>query len=101
MTIWDEFFGNSTYNRHIINRTNNWYWNMWQEMNNMMQDALNEAVPVEKPQTKVVSTKIVKRNGKVYRITVEQLLDGEEEEDTSVEAEESEDFDPDFTEDNA
>lgn len=107
MTIWDEFFGNNTYNRHYINRnTDNWYLGMFREINKLMQDALDEAVPVEQPKTKVVSTKTVKRNGKTYRITVEQILDEElsEGEDASVnvsDGDEDKDFDSDFTEDNA
>jgi|TARA_R110000822_G_scaffold148319_6_gene287271 hypothetical protein len=71
--IWDDFFRDTTYNRHYINRNanSNWYLNMWSEL---MEAALDEAVPVEKPKTKIVSTKTVKRNGKTYRITVEQIL---------------------------
>jgi len=98
--IWDDFLGNNTYNRHYINNNshNNWYTNLWHEMNRMMNDALDEVDP-PKPKTKVVSTKVVKRNGKLYRITVEQILPSEVE-DTEA-TEESEDFEPDFTEDNA
>ena len=102
MTIWDEFFNNHSYNRHFINRSSdNWYVALWREMNNLMSDALDEAVPVEKPQTKVVSTKVVERNGKMYRITVEQILDETDEADSVDIAEDDEDFDSDFTEDNA
>jgi hypothetical protein len=101
MTIWDEFFNNNSYNRHFINRSSdNWYLALWREMNNLMNEALDEAVPVEKPQTKVVSTKIVERNGKKYKITVEQILDGDETDSVEI-AEDDEDFDSDFTEDNA
>ena len=97
--IWDDFLGNHTYNRHYINSSqNNWYTNLWLEMNRMMNDALDEVDP-PKPKTKIVSTKVVKRNGKLYRITVEQILSTEVE-DTEA-TEESEDFEPDFTEDNA
>lgn len=102
MTIWDEFFGNNTNNRHYINRSaDNWYINMLREVNNMMDDAINEAVPVEQPKTKVVSTKVVERNGKTYRITVEQILPEElpKGDDTSV-SDEEKDFDSDFTEEN-
>jgi hypothetical protein len=67
-------------------------------MNRMMNDALDEVDP-PKAKTKIVSTKVVKRNGKLYRITVEQILSTEVE-DTEA-TEESEDFEPDFTEDNA
>lgn len=104
MTIWDEFFGNNTYNRHYINRNgDNWYLDMLREMNKMMNDALDEAVPVKQPKTTVVSTKVVKRNGKTYRITVERILGDEpESEDASINvSDEDEDFDSDFTEDNA
>ena len=104
MTIWDEFFGNNTYNRHYINRNaDNWYLNMLRDINKMMDDAINEAVPVEKPKTKVVSTKVVNRNGKTYRITVEQILseDSPDGDDTSVDvSDKDEDFDSDFTEEN-
>jgi len=102
MTVWDEFFNNHSYNRHFINRSSdNWYVALWREMNNLMNDALDEAVPVEKPQTKVVSTKVVERNGKRYRITVEQILDETDEADSVDITEDDEDFDSDFTEDNA
>ncbi len=104
MTIWDEFFGNNTYNRHYINRNaDNWYLNMLRDINKMMDDAINEAVPVEKPKTKIVSTKVVNRNGKTYRITVEQILseDSPDGDDTSVDvSDKDEDFDSDFTEEN-
>jgi hypothetical protein len=70
---------------------------MLREINNMMDEAMEEAVPVEKPKTKVVSTKIVNRNGKTYRVTVEQILP--ESDDTSV-SDEEKDFDSDFTEEN-
>ena len=66
-----------------------------------MDDALDEVDPPA-PKTKVLSTKVVERNGKRYRITVEQILSKEEIEDTDIKAsDESEDFEPDFTEDNA
>ena len=104
MTIWDEFFGNNTYNRHYINRNaDNWYLNMLRDINKMMDDAINEAVPVEKPKTKVVSTKVVNRNSKTYRITVDQILseDSPDGDDTSVDvSDKDEDFDSDFTEEN-
>ena len=104
MTIWDEFFGNNTYNRHYINRNaDNWYLNMLRDINKMMDDAINEAVPVEKPKTKIVSTKVVNRNGKTYRITVEQILseDSPDGDDTSVDvSDKDEDFEADFTEEN-
>tara|TARA_R110001592_G_C13154572_1_gene748396 strand:+ start:1530 stop:1841 length:312 start_codon:yes stop_codon:yes gene_type:complete len=102
MTIWDEFFGNNTYPHYYINRSSdNWYINMLREVNNMMDDALNEAAPIEQPKTKVVSTKVVERNGKTYRITVEQILPEElpKGDDTSV-SDEDKDFDSDFTEEN-
>ena len=100
MTIWDEFFGNNTYNRHYINQNNdNWYIRMLREINNMMDEAIEEAVPLDKPKTKVVSTKIVNRNGKTYRVTVEQILP--ESDDTNVDvSNKDEDFDSDFTEEN-
>ena len=74
---------------------------MLREVNNMMDDALNEAAPIEQPKTKVVSTKVVERNGKTYRITVEQILPEElpKGDDTSV-SDEDKDFDSDFTEEN-
>lgn len=105
MTIWDEFFRNSSYNRHYINRNShytNWYLDLLREMNDMMSEALDEAVPVEKPKTKLVSTKMVKRNGKTYRITIEEMVDEESTDDVSVDvSEDNEQFDSDFTEDNA
>ena len=74
---------------------------MLREVNDMMDDALNEAAPIEQPKTKVVSTKVVERNGKTYRITVEQILPEElpKSDDTSV-SDEEKDFDSDFTEEN-
>ena len=74
---------------------------MLREVNDMMDDALNEAAPIEQPKTKVVSTKVVERNGKTYRITVEQILPEElpKSDDKSV-SDEEKDFDSDFTEEN-
>jgi|TARA_B100000902_G_scaffold175536_1_gene169284 hypothetical protein len=104
MSVWDDFFGNNTYNRHWINRNSeNWYIAMLREMNKMMDEALDESVPIEQPKTKVVSTKTVKRNGKTYRITVERILEEEvpESDDASVNvSDKDDDFDSDFTEDN-
>ena len=105
MTIWDEFFNNSSYNRHFINRSNNynnWYLDLFREMSNMMNEAFDEAVPVEKPKAKVISTKMVKRNGKTYRITIEEMVEEESTDEASVDvAEENDKFDSDFTEENA
>ncbi len=68
----------------------------------MMNEAFDEAVPVEKPKTKLVSTKMVKRNGKTYRITVEEMVEEESTDEASVDvAEENDKFDSDFTEENA
>ncbi len=49
------------------------------------------------------NTQRYKRNGKTYRITVERILGDEpESEDASINvSDEDEDFDSDFTEDNA
>ena len=50
MTIWDEFFGNNTYNRHYINRNgDNWYLDMLREMNKMMNDKDITSITIEGP----------------------------------------------------
>ena len=49
--------------------------NMTEDHSDIMASALDEVAPKPKPKTsfKVVSTKTVKRNGKTYRVTVEEL----------------------------
>jgi len=66
-----------------------------------MERTFNEVVPEEKPEVKthIVTTKIVRRNGKIYRITIQQV--STEESDDELEADETEEFDEDFSEDNA
>ncbi len=80
--------------------------NMTEDHSDIMASALDEVAPKPKPKTtfKVVSTKTVKRNGKTYRVTVEELSDSEaESEDVEpmVEAQEADDFDDDMKEDMA
>ena len=75
---------------------------MTDDHSDIMASALDEVAPKPKPKTsfKVVSTKTVKRNGKTYRVTVEELSESEDSEPV-VEAQEADDFDEDMKEDMA
>ena len=78
--------------------------NMTEDHSDIMASALDEVAPKPKPKTpfKVVSTKTVKRNGKTYRVTVEELSETEDEDsEPVVEAQEADDFDEDMKEDMA
>lgn len=81
-----------------------WWFNIWKQMSAMeteMEKAFDEAVPEEKPEVKthMVTTKIVRRNGKIYRITIQQVSTNETEDELG--ADETQEFDEDFSEDNA
>tara|TARA_R110002020_G_scaffold10668_9_gene40604 strand:+ start:9397 stop:9708 length:312 start_codon:yes stop_codon:yes gene_type:complete len=69
----------------------------------LMESALDEVSPKpepKKPEFKVISTKTVRRNNKVFRVTVEELTAEEVSEDSeTVSTDESQDFDDDMKED--
>jgi hypothetical protein len=68
-----------------------------------MESALDEVAPKpepKKPEFKVISTKTVRRNNKVFRVTVEELTAEEVSDDSeTVSTDESKDFDDDMKED--
>ena len=67
----------------------------------LMESALDEVAPKpepKKPVFKVISTKTVRRNNKVFRVTVEELT-SEEVSDDTVSTDDSQDFDDDMKED--
>ena len=69
----------------------------------LMESALDEVSSKpepKKPEFKVISTKTVRRNNKVFRVTVEELTAEEVSDDTeTVSTDESQDFDDDMKED--
>jgi hypothetical protein len=69
----------------------------------LMESALDEVAPKpepKKPEFKVISTKTVRRNNKVFRVTVEELTAEEVSDDSeTVSTDESKDFDDDMKED--
>lgn len=72
-----------------------------QQHNNLIEAALEEVAPKpepKKPEFKVISTKTVRRNNKVFRVTVEELT-SEEISDDTVSTDDSQDFDDDMKED--
>ena len=83
----------------------NMYNMNYDDHSDIAESALDEVAPKpqpKKPTFKVVSTKTVRRNGKTYRVTVEELTTASEEEgEPVVEATEAEDFDEDMKEDMA
>ncbi len=84
----------------------NMYNMNYDDHSDIAESALDEVAPkpqAKKPAFKVVSTKTVRRNGKTYRVTVEELTTESEEEEAEpvVEATEAEDFDEDMKEDMA
>jgi len=74
-----------------------------QQHNNLIESALDEVAPKpepKKPEFKVISTKTVRRNNKVFRVTVEELTAEEVSDDSeTVSTDESKDFDDDMKED--
>ena len=74
-----------------------------QQHNNLIESALDEVAPKpepKKPEFKVISTKTVRRNNKVFRVTVEELTAEEVSADSeTVSTDESKDFDDDMKED--
>jgi len=74
-----------------------------QQHNNLIESALDEVAPKpepKKPEFKVISTKTVRRNNKVFRVTVEELTTEEVSDDSeTVSTDESKDFDDDMKED--
>jgi|13_taG_2_1085334.scaffolds.fasta_scaffold00103_3 hypothetical protein len=80
--MWDDFF-----NTYRLSNRRNYYTRSWIfdnrqdpvfELYRLIQQAMDEAVPEEKPeepepQFTVVATKTVQRNGNTYRVTVEKL----------------------------
>lgn len=71
----------------------------------LMESALDEVSPKpepKKPEFKVISTKTVRRNNKVFRVTVEELTSEEISDDSeTVSTDDSHDFDDDMKEDMA
>ena len=74
-----------------------------QQHNNLIDSALDEVAPKpepKKPEFKVISTKTVRRNNKVFRVTVEELTSEDISDDSeTVSTDDSQDFDDDMKED--
>ena len=106
MRWYDDYFSTNRRMTLMDYLLANMYNMSYDDHSDIADSALDEVAPKpqpKKPTFKVVSTKTVTRNGKTYRVTVEELSIDSEEEDSEpvVEATEAEDFDEDMKEDMA
>ena len=105
MRWYDDYFSTNRRMTLMDYLLANMYNMNYNDHSDIADSALDEVAPKpqpKKPTFKVVSTKTVTRNGKTYRVTVEELsIDSEEDSEPVVEATEAEDFDEDMKEDMA